>query len=267
MISHKHDPVQVDTQFENNQGYLHISSGLVTSLILLLFVGGLCLWGSKTLMAPDTLPIKNVRIIGEFRHLSPEKLQNIVMDVVRDGFFSVDVEAIQKILIVNPWVNKVRVKRIWPDSLDVYVTEQMPVARWGSEGLINDKAEYFEPPKESIPEGLPMLLGPANTQSIVLNRYVEIQQVLLEKELTVIYLELDQRRAWEFRLQNGLRVMLGREEFSRRVNRFDRFVVTLVKQNINHNVIADMRYTNGFAVKWQEQPQTGIKYLGQTGHG
>ncbi len=68
-----------------SRGHLR-GSKLIGSVLVLIFIL-MMVWGGMTLSNPDTLPIKQVRIEGDFTHLSPVDLQLLVTDKVRGGFF------------------------------------------------------------------------------------------------------------------------------------------------------------------------------------
>ncbi len=225
---------------------LFIAGMILISIIFVLFI-----WGGLLLMNPGTLPIKNVRVEGEFRQLSPETLQTTVSTVVRGGFFNVNVEAIQEKLFQNPWVHMVTVSRNWPDGLSVQVTEQTAIARWGRQGLINPNAEFFSPGKDTHPENLPILMGPENTYTLLLERYNQIRDVLLKSKLEVSSLTLNNRRSWKFELVNGPSIILGKRDFTNRVDRVAKHVTLKLKDKLEQIKLIDMRYTNGFAVKWK----------------
>src|SRR5690606_35640605 len=127
---------------------------------------------------PRALPIRYVRVKGDFRHLSPALLERTAGEVVRGGFFNVNVETVRATLLAEPWVKGVTVRRTWPDGLALYVREQVPVARWGDAALLNRDAEVFVPARESWPEGLPALTGPEGTEALVLERWRYVQQEL-----------------------------------------------------------------------------------------
>ena len=65
-------------------------------------------------------------------------------------------------------------------------------------------------------------------------------------------MRLDARGAWEFDLDNGITVRLGRRQID---ERFARFVAAGVGQIAAHASdigYIDMRYTNGFAIGWRQ---------------
>lgn len=229
--------------------------GLMAVLVTTVIVAG-SLW----MMKPTTLPIKQVHIEGEFLRLDTNRMQELVSDKVRGGFFNINVAAIRNTLIALPWVKEVSVHRIWPDGLRVVVNEQTAVVKWNETGLLNDQGHYFAPEKDSFPNGLPVLEGPEDSQELLLKRLKLLKQFY---GLSVVRLRLNERRAWQFQLDSGLSVVLGRKDFESRIDRFVHVVIKNMGEKLSQAKEIDMRYTNGFAVRWKQRAieniESGVK--------
>lgn len=223
-------------------------AGLLTAVGLLLLLS----WLGITLLDPATLPIRQIRIEGDFINLSPPDLQRRVSDRLRGGFLNLDVDAARRALLAEPWVSRVAVKRVWPDTLRVIVTEQIPAARWGRHELLNTAGRRFAPEAGGIPPGLPLLNGPPGSEPLLFDRFKDARDRLRAAGLSVAVLNLDARRAWSLRLDNGVRVILGRGDFAARLDRFLRLAPAALAERNGQAAVIDMRYTNGFAVQWQE---------------
>ncbi len=219
--------------------------GLMAVLVTTVIVAG-SLW----IMKPATLPIKQVHIEGEFLRLDTNRMQELVSDKVRGGFFNINVAAIRNTLMALPWVKEVSVHRVWPDGLRVVVYEQTAVVRWNETGLLNDQGHYFAPEKDSFPNGLPLLEGPEDSQKLLLERFNLLKQF---HGLSVVHLRLNERRAWQFYLDSGLSVVLGRNDFESRIDRFVYMVIKNMGEKLSQAEEIDMRYTNGFAVRWKQR--------------
>jgi len=234
---------------------INLVGGLMAVFVVTVIVTGF-VW----MMKPATLPIKQVHIEGKFLRLDTFRLQELVTDKVRGGFFNIDVAAIRNALVALPWVNDVSVHRIWPDGLRVIVTEQVAVVRWNETGLLNEQGHYFSPEKDTFPEDLPLLQGPEESQKLLLERFKLLEQTY---GLSVVRLQLNERRAWKFELENGLSVVLGRKDFESRVERFVNIVTNNLGKKSTQAREIDMRYTNGFAVRWKqhttEYNESGVK--------
>lgn len=235
----------------------------------LLFSAGLAVLlivASAYVLDPRTLPIRHVRVDGEFRHLSTAALQLRAEDVVRGGFFDVNVEGIRAALLQEPWVREVTVRRIWPDELGLQVQEQVAVARWGGNQLLNEQGQLFKPSAGTLPPNLPSLNGPAGTHAEALARFRTLQHALGGRQLIVAQLRLSARRSWSFALADGPSVDLGRRDFDARVGRFAAIVPTFMAGDLNRIEVIDMRYTNGFAVRWKPS-SAGVTSAAPENHG
>jgi cell division protein FtsQ len=233
----------------------NLVGGLMAVLVVTVIVSSF-VW----MMKPATLPIRQVHIEGKFLRLDTFRLQELVTDKVRGGFFNIDVAAIRNALVALPWVNDVSVHRIWPDGLRVIVNEQVAVVRWNDTGLLNEQGHYFSPEKESFPQGLPLLEGPEESQELLLEKFNLLKQTY---GLSVVRLQLNERRAWKFELENGLSIVLGRKDFESRVERFVNVVINNLGEKSSQAREIDMRYTNGFAVRWKQRVtkhiESGVK--------
>jgi cell division protein FtsQ len=228
---------------------------MALSLVAVLLGGGYLgvAWASN----PNTLPLQLVRIEGEFKHLDRARLEQVVAGEVRGGFFSVDVETIREAVRQLPWVDEVAVRRVWPDTLRIWVAEQLPLARWGEKGLLNDRGEPFWPPLKEIPADLPRLSGPEGTEPEMVARYQELSRLLQPLELQVVQLRQDARGAWVGEFDNGASVQLGSRDLRLRFRRFVRLYPRLKAAGKGLPRQVDLRYTNGLVVHWAKDASSG----------
>jgi cell division protein FtsQ len=219
------------------------------------FVGGGIYWGVSTLMDPNLLPLKVVRADGKFRYMQRQDLEQAVGKVTRGGFLTVDVEAIRDKAKSLPWVDKVSVRRVWPDSLQLWVEEHVPLSRWGKSAVLNVRGEVIYPKRESIPAGLPNLSGPDGSGQELAHNYNKIKAKATSLGLVITELYMDERRAWTIRFQNKLVVRLGNKDVEERLARFYS-IYPLLKEDKRELQTVDMRYTNGVAITWKETEPT-----------
>jgi len=226
---------------------LFLSASLFVLLVALL------LWGWHTVYLPETFPIQSIKIEGSFNYVTRHAIEQAVLPaVITHGFFNVDVVALKDRLLTLPWLAGVSVSRVWPDKLVVRVSEQRAVARWGDDSLLNAKAEIFKPLAETLPEGLPLLLGPPGQQDELLAMHQKMGEILSPLGLAILQLDLSARHAWCLILNNGMMILLGRgqpvERLQRFVSVYNRIFATQNKQADR----VDLRYDNGLAVHWKQ---------------
>ena len=205
-------------------------------------------WIARELSDPAALPIRRVMVEGEFKHLTTQHVQHAVADAVHAGFFGVDVADIRDLLQDEAWIREANVSRMWPDGLHVTIVEQVPVARWGDYGLLNERADVFVPSAEDLPRDLAQLNGPLGSEQEVLEHFGYIRAQLADVGLKPIGLSLSDRRAWTVTIEGGHEILLGRRDLEVRLARFKWGYtkgLNAAWERIGH---VDMRYTNGFAV-------------------
>ena len=224
-----------------------------TGLALLFLVVGVSThFAVQWLQQPTTLPLQRIAIDGEFKNLQPAELQSVVMKTAQGGFFAVDMEAVRRAVERQAWVDRVSIRRIWPDALHVEVIEQVPLARWGKDALLNLRGELFRPGDGSYPAGLPHLNGPEGAAQEVSSRYRQIRDDLVQIGLQIDKLQMDQRHAWVMVTESGVWFELGSQDVERRLNRFINLYRQLHEGVQRRLRSVDLRYTNGFALRWQQ---------------
>lgn len=244
-----------------------ISNKTLIEMVLGILFFVLLFWQVNTLLDPSTLPIKQVRIEGKFRHLSPQSLEMLVSDKVKGGFFNIDVMSVRNALMKEPWVSDVSVHRVWPDSLQVFVTEQVPMTTWRSDSLLNTHGDIFTPDRNSFPDNLPALSGPEGTEKLVLKHFQQLHEELKIVSLDVKSLTLDERRAWSFETTSGIKVMVGKNHFDKRVKRLVELVPQYLAGELEKAERIDLRYPNGFAIRWKQGQVAPKTATGNTSNG
>ena len=231
------------------------SSRLRNSLLLLtafvVVTGGLLVAVVDYLRDPANLPIRTIRIENEFRHLDRTALQKTLGAAVDGGFFSVDLGRVREAALSLPWVAEARVTRVWPDRLLVEVTEQLALARWNDDGLVNAKGEVFRPREAGRPS-LPLhFRGPEGKAAEMLGFYRRIAPAFRQRGLRIRSVELDPRGEWRLGLRDGMVVVVGREQKDFRIERLLGVYAVLANNERKIGRI-DLRYEQGFAVRWRE---------------
>ncbi len=197
-------------------------------------------------------PIEKVTVAGSFQRVSAFDIEKLARRrVAGTGLVSVNLAAVRSALLQLPWVDEVSVARQWPNGLRVQVREQTAIARWNDTQLVNARGALFNSEPRFMPTELPQLRGPAGTDSEVIGRYRATQGRMVEVGMRLVSLELDARGAWQFALDNGVTVRLGRRQIDERFERFETVALQLLAARAAQISYIDMRYTNGFAIGWR----------------
>jgi cell division protein FtsQ len=216
--------------------------------------------GLLTTSAIPLLPIKSIELIGQLRNINSLEVQQAVAQQVRAGFFTVDVNAVKQAAEQLPWAQSVSVRRVWPDQLQIAVTEQQAIARWGDKAVLNAEGKLFYPTAQAMPANVVQLDGPPGTYAQLFTHYRELQGILTEQGLNIKRLWLTPRRAMQLELDNGIRLVLGKvrstNESSALVARFAEAYGKALAKSTRKIRSVDLRYANGFSVKWAEKNKT-----------
>ena len=215
---------------------------------------------------PTTLPVNKIRVHGAFVNVDETMLHRAVAGVVAGGYFNVDVERVREEVEQLAWVSEASVRRVWPDTLSVSVVEQQPVALSKKYGLINSKGDVFKPLKKVIPNSLPVFEGSQSLNELMLSKYYEMNTLLASVERKIAYLKIDDRHAIELKLDNGLKVVLGRGDTVHRLERLMRIYTKILASRVNDIEVIDLRYTNGMAIGWKKKSKNNYSELGDMKH-
>ena len=198
-------------------------------------------------------PIEQISVdAGQSMHIPERQLKRLIMPQAQRGFFGLDVDDLRQTLRQIPWVESAGVRRIWPDRLEIELLERQPLTRWGSQELLDAHGKRFLPPPQSIPDNLPWLDGPVDSEQRVLEQYLQFAELLKVTGLGIYAVTVDQRGAWRLKLNNGLELLLGRERMAQRLWRLVQVYGTVIKPKQTEIRNIDLRYSNGFALSWRK---------------
>lgn len=220
----------------------------------LLATGGLII---NKLYAPTTLPFKTIQVYGELQWLDREELNQLVLRDMQGGFFSLDVNGLKQSLEQHAWIKAVAIRRVWPDVLQIMVTEQQPLAVWNHDSVINRNGELFVPPDKQFPPGLTVINGPEGTHQVLMQHFNTLSEMVASLGLHIKDIDVNDRRAMAVTLDNGVQLLMGRvrdeTDSATEMMRFVRAYTATLAPQIDRVQVVDLRYTNGLAVRWKQQ--------------
>jgi len=201
-------------------------------------------------------PVSSVRIAAEFRHLQRADLEAAIAPHLAGSFFAVEMDSVRAAARAVPWVRDVSVRRVWPGSIHVAVVEREARFRWGETGLLEDDATLFTPVDRSGFDDLPLLDGPPGSEMTVRELHERMGGVLRPLGLDIRDLRMSARGAWRAHLGNGIELVLGRDPSDTVLRRLARAFPAVLTGQVERIETIDLRYANGFAVRWKPLPVT-----------
>ena len=194
------------------------------------------------------VPIRHVSVNGDFRFIDRARIEESMLPHLGTGYFMVDLARIRNELQRLPLVHEVTVRRAWPDRLLVYITEQVPVLRFGEDAYLNPYAEVFRPDAQLPGLALPLVYGPPGSEKELLSDFDRFTEILEPTGLRIAALVRDGKHAARITLSNGLEVLLGRRDVERKLGLLSRLLQTTWTSERERMARIDMRYSNGVAV-------------------
>mgnify|MGYP003694507903 CR=1 FL=1 len=129
----------------------------------------------------------------------------------------------------------------------------MAAARWGANGLLNTRGELFISEAAAHSAGTAAALGPAAApRREVARRYLAAQGQLIEAGMRLTAVRLDARGAWEFDLDNGITVRLGRRQIDERFARFVAAGVGQIAAHAERHRLHRHALHERFAIGWRQ---------------
>ena len=196
--------------------------------------------------------LTRIELLGDSPYISREDVLRRISSLEGSSYFSADLDAIHQRLQDMPWVAGAEVRRVWPDQLQVRLTGQLPLARWGADSLLSASGSLFQPADMAAFAELPQLIGPAGHEQELMQQYHLFSRMLRPTGLSIARLELHERGSWFIGTRQGIELLLGRDHIAEKLQRLAMAFDSALKEHINEIVRVDLRYPNALAVAWRD---------------
>jgi cell division protein FtsQ len=156
-------------------------------------------------------PITIVKIDGQIKRTSKQEIWESTITLLKKGFFGTDVAAIKASLQKLPWIERVKVEKVWPDKLAITVHERIPIARWRGKGLITTSGDIVYTELLNDSNKLPVFWGNEQQAKKMLENYLTINDALKLSDMSVSEIEIMPDQGLRAILNNGIMLFLGNE--------------------------------------------------------
>lgn len=235
---------------------VRLMNTVANTVFVLAGVGALAA-GLAWLMRSPVFPIRSIQLEGDLARNSVPTIRANAAPRLAGNFFSVDLQQGRAAFETVPWVRRAIVRRVWPDRLAVRLEEHRAVALWlgedGAERLVNSFGEVFEANVGDVEDdNLPVLSGPEGSAAQMLTLFQRLQPALARLDLVMQRVHLSGRGSWRLELDSGATLELGRGSAAELLARTERFVRTVATVTTRWQApleYADLRHTDGYAVR------------------
>ncbi len=222
-----------------------------TLALLLLALPVLAIW--RGWYTDARWQVRYLSIDASFQHVSAQQIRAQVQPLLGSGYFAINLQHIRAAVARLPWVAEVDVRKHWPASVILRVREYQPWARWNNTRLIGLHGRLFTVPDVSAISGIPRLSGPQDRLADVEAFYRQMGPSCSAVGLKIAALHLAGRGSWSLTTADGSVIRVGATQ---PIQRLRRFLAVWPKLLVRHPggrfINVDLRYPNGFAVRWPD---------------
>jgi len=230
-------------------GQIAAVSFLLLSMLYGLVVGGQIGRLGDSLLVVVGLGIEDVEILGQTETSEISVLEKLEL---AGSLVAFDVEAAQARVATLPWVERATVRKFYPGTLRVEITERKPFALWQRDGevfVIDGGGVEIVPLQESRFGGLPFMVGGgANTTATeILGALGTAPDIAAEMRAAVLVAG----RRWDLHLENGVTVKLPEKEVRQALAQLQKLNAErqLLKRDV---VVVDLRLPDRITVRLPE---------------
>ncbi|RBP49869.1 cell division protein FtsQ/DivIB [Arenicella xantha] len=253
------------------QRFTRVMRALLLTIATLLTFVTVGLLAADQLYRPDTFVISQLKIKGTFRHLEPEQVRETLTEGELGNFFSVDLPAIKQKVESIPWVQRVDVRREWPNTLELFVVEHRPVMRWGRDKWVSSAGEVIALPASIELDKAIELNGQEADAKRLLQAAFNWRKRLAKSDLVLSSVSLSASQAWSLGIyfperDNTFELRLGRRDIELRLARFESLFAQQFRHADSLLERVDARYPNGLAVLAKNTPQVSVSSVAAVTH-
>ena len=241
----------------NDIKYINNLSNAMYILFILLLIG--CI--AQFIIKNKVENLNGIIIKGEVLHNDSSSIRNQINLNTFGNFYNIDLIKTKKTFESISWINHAHAKRVFPNKIEVKLSEFKSKAIWGNREdlkLVDDRGVIFEAnAEESEYDQMPQFIGPDGQSKVMLEMYKNLATVFTPFQYRLKILELNARGSWTAILDGGAYIELGRGNslnVMERTNKFVESVETILKK-MNKNVIdikyIDLRHSEGYAIRLQ----------------
>ncbi len=193
---------------------------------------------------------------NSLRHVNVLTIRDSALPKIRGNFFTTNLDVVRSAFESVSWVHRASVQRAWPNKLIVTLEEHQALGTWGEDGrLISVKGDVFTANLAEAEEDADLIAfsGPEGSEKEVLARFLDFKEWFSKISLVPEELNYSSRYAWSLKLNNGMKVELGRVQdettLKKRVGQLLLVYPQLLASLQDSIESVDMRYPNGLALK------------------
>ena len=195
-------------------------------------------------------------IVIDDKYLTPAEAQALSHALTQLGdveFFGADLKQIHQAASSLNWVENVDVYRDWYQGVLVTATSRRAIAKFGSYQMLDANGVIFEPvdSNQLLSKNLIRLQGDSTEARNIMQQLYRINMWFAPLNISVDDLVLTSRQTWIIRFNNGLRIIVDRDDTEQKLYNLPKILQKQYNNQMSLIQSIDLRYKNGFVIAWK----------------
>jgi cell division protein FtsQ len=199
---------RLETHLPRHVGVKAATAFLLTTAIAGMLIGGHSVTVVSALTAWSGLAIEEVNITGQSETSEVDVLEQLAIGPF-PSLLTFDVDAARERLEALPWIEQATIRKLYPDTLRVALTERQPFAIWqdgARVALIDKTGRRISPTIGERYARLPMVVGKGADKRV--GEFVELIEGVPSLKARIKAGVLVSKRRWNVVLDGGVEILL-----------------------------------------------------------
>ena len=208
-------------------------------------------------------------------NIDTQEIQQVIKTTLNGTTLSTDLKMMFELILDNPWVEQVVIRRVWPNTIVLRLQERRIIALWNNKYLISEFGEltnipvsYYREVEKKLGCYLIRIEGPKDFLSKIVARAEETNNLLTTINKQLLHLRLTEQFSWEGKTTGGMTLRFGGDDLQGPMNyRLENFTKSysslankLAEKGIRSPEIryVDLRYAKGFAIRTKNKKNNSL---------
>ncbi len=202
----------------------------------------------------NKFPVVDVSISSEnLNEIQLKQITQAVKAQPKGNFFTVELQGMHEEISSLSWVKQVDVTRSWDRGVQIKVLPRKPIARFGSEYLLDVQGQVYVPADGNlaVDDSLVTLQGSPEQAELIMTQMHQVNEWFAPLGLSVEDMILTPRMTWLIKFNSGLRLLVDGENTTQKLLNVSKVLQNQLANKQKKIQSIDLRYKNGFAIAWK----------------
>jgi len=191
-------------------------------------------------------PVNQLVLTNKLEHITYGMVEAEIAPWFPEGYIYIDINAIKDQLQKMVMVSQINVEKVWPNTLNISIEEERPVATWNGKSMLSEKGDILPLALEELE--LPKLKGADSESKLVMQHFLLFSRWGKRHQLNLVGLQ-HSSAGWKLEYNAGFQIWLDNNKAMKNLQQLEHVINQFQISQIRR---IDMRYEQGFAVDWKQ---------------